>query len=1204
MSITSGLTSINLSHLFGVKGDINDNIHYLDESEVLYPVGQHVVCYNIEKRSQKFIGHPDPSNGKGRITTMTLSTGKHKYLAVAESGNRAQISIYDMNTKKKIRTPLYCNEVASTEYVSMCFSPDGKQLLAQGGAPDWTLVNYAWEKNKPLQVAQVSNQSGSPIYQCSYCPTDPSCVCVTGNGILRFLRLEQSDFKSIQFSIGKREPQNYRGHTWVDDRILVGTDTGDILVFENADFRGVLESSPANGKSIDSIAAFSKGFVCGCEEGVLYVFERDDKEIYKQSKSFQIDGNYVRIKNLAISPSEDNVICTLENNQAFVLSLSNTDILKAEEMNFEPLSVPFHFSAITGLDVCIRKPLIVTCGEDKSVRVWNYIERSLEIVKFFNEEPLSVAFHPSGVHILVGFSDSLRFINLLMDEMRSFKDFPVKNCHEVRFSNGGQYFAAANNSVIQLFSTYTCEMIGNLRGHKGKVRSLTWNHDDSSIVSTGADGLVYEWKLKDGIFVQEYKSDTEVVDYTSAAISADSTIYVAGADGSVRQIVDSKSRYKVSSPDVVTQVYLVNNPSKVLLAGTESGTLKAYEVPFTGQSNDIECHSAPITRIRVAPDESHIFTIAEDGSLAIFELDSKDPSGKKHDMGLPYAEEILVTKSDIQEKMATMNELKNKVEELQYHNKMQLRLREMNYQEKLREVTEKFKHELEADRERYSALETSKSDTERRYITTMSDLEKQYTSKMKELTDHHQRKMEAELQRYETLKGRLESLRAKWSEQTSKRESVYKDEVQELKTSHSDRLRQEVEMKYELEAEKNRIIEDFEETKNYMEEEADNEIDELKSSYDSKLTLERMNTLRLKDENAILKRKFGALRDDIRSQKEQIKKREDKQHMLYEQIRGLEKDVEGHLKEIQERDSTIGDKVKRIFELRKKNQELEKFKFVLDYKIKELKRQIMPRQREIQEMSEQINQMTQELNTYKKKNAHLNLDVKVLKLKLEGMNGEVESQREKRAQLERKYNGLKKDLSEICNKIEEYKIFKEAIVRIYQKHVTTELHAGGEVDDHVTYKRQRYYLERSVDALNDKLKKDMKVHKKDSMRIRLENVALIKEINQLRREIRIVQTNQLIKEQQKRHKQAERQAVHPKRAWTDSPEGKYQNEDMDGPSDEFAVGAKGSTGRKAAGSPRSPKGRSGSSKMKQLQREIEIQQEQIRALRSQAAALE
>ena len=48
---------------------------------------------------------------------------------------------------------------------------------------------------------------------------------------------------------------------------------------------------------------------------------------------------------------------------------------------------------------------------------------------------------------------------------------------------------------------------------------------------------------------------------------------------------------------------------------------------------------------------------------------------------------------------------------------------------------------------------------------------------------------------------------------------------------------------------------------------------------------------------------------------------------------------------------------KRIYDLKKKNQELEKFKFVLDYNIKELKKQIEPRENEIKVMKKQIQEV-------------------------------------------------------------------------------------------------------------------------------------------------------------------------------------------------------------------------------------------------------
>lgn len=62
----------------------------------------------------------------------------------------------------------------------------------------------------------------------------------------------------------------------------------------------------------------------------------------------------------------------------------------------------------------------------------------------------------------------------------------------------------------------------------------------------------------------------------------------------------------------------------------------------------------------------------------------------------------------------------------------------------------------------------------------------------------------------------------------------------------------------------------------------------------------------------------------------------------------------GLKREIMERDETIADKECRIFDLKRKNQELEKFKFVLDYKINELKQQIEPKEAQITSQREQI----------------------------------------------------------------------------------------------------------------------------------------------------------------------------------------------------------------------------------------------------------
>ncbi|KAI8847168.1 hypothetical protein BC829DRAFT_249891 [Chytridium lagenaria] len=74
---------------------------------------------------------------------------------------------------------------------------------------------------------------------------------------------------------------------------------------------------------------------------------------------------------------------------------------------------------------------MVTCGSDRSIRIWNYMTGVCELCKYFPEEAYSVSLHPSGLYLLVGFSDKLRLLNVLMDDFRLFKEFSIRGCREV-----------------------------------------------------------------------------------------------------------------------------------------------------------------------------------------------------------------------------------------------------------------------------------------------------------------------------------------------------------------------------------------------------------------------------------------------------------------------------------------------------------------------------------------------------------------------------------------------------------------------------------------------------------------------------------------------------------------------------------------------------------------------------------------------------
>jgi len=128
------------------------------------------------------------------------------------------------------------------------------------------------------------------------------------------------------------------------------------------------------------------------------------------------------------------------------------------EPKFEYVHTPFHTKEITGLDVCIRKQLIVTCSRDKTIRIWNYVNKTLDISHQLTEEVIAVAFHPSGFHIIVAVADKITIMNVLSKQLSTFRNFPVKQCKEISFSNGGHLFAAGqHNFKIFIYNFYTNE---------------------------------------------------------------------------------------------------------------------------------------------------------------------------------------------------------------------------------------------------------------------------------------------------------------------------------------------------------------------------------------------------------------------------------------------------------------------------------------------------------------------------------------------------------------------------------------------------------------------------------------------------------------------------------------------------------------------------------------------------------------------------
>ncbi|CAI9739315.1 ciliaflagella57-likeassociated and flagella-associated 57-like [Octopus vulgaris] len=1148
------IATASVKHIFGLNSDVAGNLCYQDEQKVLYTCGSFYVVYNIDQKSQKCIVASETGLG---ISSFVISSNR-RYIAIAEVGDDKGpiLSIHDIHANRKRKTLMATSSdqiVQATEYKSLAFSPDSKYLAAHTGGPDWVLQYWAWEKSKLLTFIRTVNPQSKPIiYQVCFNPQDNTHIGVIGNGVLRSFRYSEGNLKPFNFP--KIESQNFTCFTWIsDERLLVGTDKGKVLVIESGESKAefnpltdaFLESRSKDSQSkelvryitkdefkdqsteVSAIVAYSKGFACACGVGTVHLFERsEEKELYKKTREVLIPvDNSVTLPNsstykqiitcMTISPSEETLVVSSNTNQIYSIALSSTDLRPGGQrlLNFELLAQSFHSNVVTGLDICARKPIVVTSSLDRSIRIWNFETCSQELFKEFSEEICSVALHPSGLYILVGFTDKLKLMNILIDEIKQFQEFPCKNCRECAFSNGGHLFAAVNGNVVQIYSTVTFELIINLKGHNKLVNSVVWSPDDSKLVSCGGDGAVYEWEPLTGKRVGENILKTCV--YSTVTISPDGkTVYAVGNDNKLKEISDSQVFHQVEAGDVTLTSVSLSHTGRMLFAGTSNGCLWSLKFPLgsSGEWQEYKGHRSKITRMRVTFDDQYLVSVSEDSTVMVWQIQDKDSRGIKRDkdsLRCVYADEILITKSDLEEKNAIMSELRTRVNELGMENEYQLRLKDMNYNEKIKELTDKFIQEMESLKTKNQVLKTERDKQEAKHEEQLTGIMQKHAKELQDLESANNQKLMLEYEKYQELQTKLMKMQEENEHRLQEMDESKKNALNEMEEKFESKRLEMVSKLHQSQEENRRRQKEEELTRKMMEEDADIEILNIKTDLERELRREKDSNVKLKSESGILKQKFSTLQKDIDEHKEASRKYQDEINKLNTVIRNLEKDILGLKKEILERDETIQDKEKRIYDLKKKNQELEKFKFVLDYKIKELKKQIEPREDEIKRMCSQIQEMESELEQSRKSNISLELKITDLKQKHNATSKALYQKGQLVKDTEALVMRFKTDLHRCVIYIQEPKCLKESIKCLYRKYVQDDITETVSVDADIQKEehRQREHLNHTVTSLKRKLVTDSRIHRKENVKIMQENVHLIKDINDLQLELKSCRTN-------------------------------------------------------------------------------------------------
>jgi len=216
----------------------------------------------------------------------------------------------------------------------------------------------------------------------------------------------------------------------------------------------------------------------------------------------------------------------------------------------------------------------------------------------------------------------------------------------------------------------------------------------------------------------------------------------------------------------------------------------------------------------------------------------------------------------------------------------------------------------------------------------------------------------------------------------------------------------------------------------------------------------------------------------------------------------------GYQREIKERAYTIKEKERMISDLRKKGQELEKFKFVLDYKINELDRQIKPREAMIETITTQMEEMNVEHDEYLLNNRQLELELRAVNLKLRATSEDEKKQQLILNEIDNISRTSHQHLKTAKDNINNPKKLKSTIKKIFQLYGSLQEVEGPSKtqerrqDDHnVVFQRRRDFLKQTSERIDAKLNLHEKKHEKTIKRYMQENTTLLNVLNELRVEL-------------------------------------------------------------------------------------------------------
>eukprot|EP00746_Dinoflagellata_sp_MGD_P164664 gnl/MRDRNA2_/MRDRNA2_93427_c0_seq1.p1 gnl/MRDRNA2_/MRDRNA2_93427_c0~~gnl/MRDRNA2_/MRDRNA2_93427_c0_seq1.p1 ORF type:complete len:1327 (-),score=290.79 gnl/MRDRNA2_/MRDRNA2_93427_c0_seq1:168-4148(-) len=1133
--------TVEIVHAFGSHcgTELRDSVFFGDDAGhyIVYPVGRHIAFRHVDTGEMNFVLGGEHVSA---VTACTISSDK-SLLAVCEScivDPLSRVTVYDLKSVgvKPMKT-LEGLGGAARKLVGVTFSHDSpgppKYMAVASGGADAAVSVIDWQKGKILGECACR----AAVTRVAFSPLDPNQVSASGNRFMRLLKLRENSLKAFPAFSGLTEAEcSFSDHAWIQPgsgAVVTCTAEGIVYILncETLSVARVIDE-PFLGTGAEVIPhcvrCFSQGFVLGGSLGHIAVWEKVDdskerpgqptlgtKEV-RLAKTLHV-GRKAHVCSLDITDSEETMVLGFQNADIGHLSMASLYLGKDEDVVCNIVSMGFHCGAVTGLDIAAQRPVIASvCQRDCSVRIWNYVTKQCELGRVFvGDEPISVSMHPFGYFLAVGFVDKLRFFHILLDELRLYREFSIRGARLLRFSNGGHFLAAAHGKLILIFATRTLNKVATLRAHSAQVTAMSFDPNDDSLATVGADGCLYEWSTQTWGRTHEHVARNS--EYSCVSFDSGGRAICGASEGSKSYVREFKQC------DLKQELELAGGArlgaachhagGSAMLAVTSTGSLWVYPYPLADSIyEEYGLHSGSCNLMCTSLDGRTLITAGEDGAIFILSVNGlTGPDAESADRASEaehkMADVVLINRTDIQVKQDRIVALMSENSTLQNRLHDETTRLEKECATRVAQSRLQDQGEISELQRRYEALQQAATSKERESLRIIKSLETSHIAAADQLEGLYEKKIMHEADRYVELEVQKRGLEKQMEELQEKFQRQLQQEREKLQAEFSKKL-EEKEEQLQKQQTMNKYLQHRYDTMIGMEEaEHEHEIRDLAESHQMELKEQKSVCHQLKKEQDTLLRGLDRMEKD----KERVarEQQEASQNIanLQEVSEELNRTVNGLFAERKERESTLNEKEKKISEYKQKVATLKKFRHVLDYRLREVTELLQPKDQKITALTAHLHDLESEFE--KQLGEQRNMET-VIEQKTQKIHHMTEEQKKLRDTIKSKERIIEKFSSDLYNLVNNQQLdireWPREIKRMYHEYVSKDDHVSKEDQQSMEeLDRQMKLMERKIRSLAMKGGRTEVACKTDIQRKSHENSLLIHELNELRMEKRGLQ---------------------------------------------------------------------------------------------------